>query len=95
MFSNFFPPENRAVYEKMWKNIAKQGRPQMTIWRMRIAYWLLKATNTHSEYDVEASELRSDASTSANGSKYGSTSARCNYSLNVLLMMGEGITRNM
>ena len=22
----------------------------MTIWRMRIAYWIPKATNTHSEY---------------------------------------------
>jgi hypothetical protein len=30
------------------------------------------------------------------GSKYGSTSARCfNYSLSVLLMMDEGIIRNM
>jgi hypothetical protein len=24
--------------------------PQMTKWRMRIAYWIPKATNTHSEY---------------------------------------------
>jgi hypothetical protein len=23
--------ENRAVYEKMWKNTVEQGRPQMTI----------------------------------------------------------------
>jgi len=37
-----------------------------------------------------------DSSTSADGSKYGSTSVRCcNYSLNVLLMMNEGIIRNM
>ena len=35
------------------------------------------------------------SSTTANGSKYGSTSARCcNYSLHVLLMMDEGIIRN-
>jgi len=41
-------------------------------------------------------QLRSDSSTSADGIKYGSTSARCcNYSLSVLLMMGEGIIRNM
>ena len=39
--------------------------------------------------DVEESEL------SADGSKYGSTSARCNYSLSVLLMMDEGIIQNM
>ena len=38
----------------------------------------------------------SDSSTSADGGKYDSTSARCcNYSLHVLLMMGEGTTRNM
>ena len=36
------------------------------------------------------------SSTITEGSTYGSTSARCcNYSLHVLLMMGEGITRNM
>jgi len=35
-------------------------------------------------------------SMTADGSKYGSTSARCcNYSLNALLVMGEGIIRNM
>ena len=33
----------------------------------------------------------SDSSTSADGSKYGSTSARCSYSLRVLLLMNEGI----
>jgi len=27
----FFSPENRAVYEIMWKNIVERGRPQMTI----------------------------------------------------------------
>ena len=45
---------------------------------------------------VEESEPDPDSSTSADGSKYISTSARCcNYSLNVLLMTDEGITRNM
>ena len=44
----FFFFENRAVYEKMWVNIVERGRPQMTIWRMRIACWIPKATNTHS-----------------------------------------------
>ena len=34
----------------MWKNTVERGRPQMTIWRMRIAYWAPKATNTHAEY---------------------------------------------
>ena len=45
---NFFF-ENRAVYEIMWKNIVQRGRPQMTIWRMRIAGLIPKATKTHSE----------------------------------------------
>jgi len=32
----------------MWKNIVGPGRPQMTIWRMHIACWMSKATNTYS-----------------------------------------------
>jgi len=46
MFNNFF--ENRAVYEKMWENIAQRGRPQMTILRLRIASWIPKAADAHS-----------------------------------------------
>ena len=30
----------------MWKIIIERGRPQMIIWRMRISYWIPKATNT-------------------------------------------------
>jgi len=41
---------NRAVYEIMWKNFAEGSLPQTTIWRMRIAYWIPKATNTQSAY---------------------------------------------
>jgi len=38
---------------------------------------------------------RGGVGTSADGSKYGSTSARCcNYRFNVLLIMDEGIIRN-
>jgi len=44
----FFPFENRALYEIMWKNTVQPDRPQMTIWRMRIARWVLKATKAHS-----------------------------------------------
>jgi hypothetical protein len=29
--SNTFFPENRAVYEVMWKNMVEPDRPQMTI----------------------------------------------------------------
>ena len=39
--------ENHVVYETMWKNIVERGRPQITIWRMRIACWIPKATHTH------------------------------------------------
>jgi hypothetical protein len=45
----FFFFENCGVYEIMWKNIAERGRSQMTIWLMRIACWLPKATNKFSE----------------------------------------------
>jgi hypothetical protein len=38
--------ENRAVYEI---NIVQRDRSQMTIWRMPIACWIAKATNTHTE----------------------------------------------
>jgi hypothetical protein len=41
--------ENRAVYEIMWKNILGWDKSQMTIWRMRIACWLPKTTNTHTQ----------------------------------------------
>ena len=36
LFSKTFFPENRDVYEIMWKNIVELGMPQMTIWRMRM-----------------------------------------------------------
>ena len=53
MFNNFiFFPPNLAVYEIMWKNILEPGRPQVTTWRMRIACWIPKAENTHSEYVI-------------------------------------------
>jgi hypothetical protein len=56
MYNNFFlsfflPPfENRAVYERMWKEILEPDRPQTTIWHLHIACWIPKGTNTESEY---------------------------------------------
>jgi len=32
------------------ENVVGQNRPGMTIRRIRIAYWIPKVTNTHSEY---------------------------------------------
>ena len=43
--SSILFPENRAVYEIVCIN-----SPQMTIWHMRIAFWIRKATDTFSEY---------------------------------------------
>ena len=51
MFNNFFL-KTRAFYEIMWKSIVEPDRPQITIWRMRIACWIPKATDTHSEYVI-------------------------------------------
>jgi len=34
------------------KNTVERGKPQMTVWRMRIAYYVTLATNTHSEYAI-------------------------------------------
>jgi hypothetical protein len=52
MSSNFFFFENCAVYEIMWKNVVDRGMSQMTTLCMRFAYWIPKATNTHSEYVI-------------------------------------------
>jgi len=43
---------NCPAYEIMCKNIVEPDRTQMTIWRMRIACWIPKATNTHSQYVI-------------------------------------------
>jgi len=51
MFNTLFF-ENCAVYEIMWKNIEEGGRPTMTIWRMRFACWIAKATYTHTQYAI-------------------------------------------
>ena len=50
MFTFF--PENRAVCEIMWKNIVQPDSPRTTIWRMRFACWIPKATDTHFEYVI-------------------------------------------
>ena len=52
IFNSSFFPENRDVYEIMWKNIVELGRLQVTKWRMRIGCCTAKAANTHSEYVI-------------------------------------------
>jgi hypothetical protein len=41
--------EKCAIYEKMWKSVTEQGRPQMAVWCKLIACWIPKAINTHSQ----------------------------------------------
>jgi len=52
MFSHFFS-ENRVVYEIMCKTTVLLDRPQLPIWRTRIACYIPKPTNTHSHYVIK------------------------------------------
>jgi len=45
--SNNFFFENHVVSEIMWKNSVEPDGPQSTIWCMRFACWIYKATNPH------------------------------------------------
>jgi hypothetical protein len=48
MFSNSFFLKIVLLRDNVEKYVHPSG-PQTTIWRMRIAYWTPKATNTHSQ----------------------------------------------
>ena len=48
--SIIFFPKNPAACKIIWRNVVEPGRPRMTIWRTRIARWIPKATNMHSDY---------------------------------------------
>ena len=47
MLNIFF--RKSAFYEGMWKNTVLMSGTQARIWLMCIAYWIARATNTHSE----------------------------------------------
>jgi hypothetical protein len=47
-----FSSEYRFVYVLMWKGVVQPDRTQMKIWRMRIACWIPKVIETHSEYVI-------------------------------------------
>ena len=51
MFSKLFF-QTLIVYEIRWKNIVQPDRTQVIMWRMRIAWWISKAKNTQSEYEI-------------------------------------------
>jgi hypothetical protein len=48
--SIIFFKNKRAIYEIMWENKVEPYGPWIRIWRMRIARWIPKATDTHSQY---------------------------------------------
>jgi hypothetical protein len=53
--------KKRGIYEITWKNMVQSDRPQMTIWRKLIGYWITKAqthTHTHSEYIINITLTR-------------------------------------
>ena len=50
MFKNLFRKSCRN--EIILRNTVEPDEPQMSIWRMRIAYWITKATDTRSEFVV-------------------------------------------
>ena len=41
--------ENHFVFEVMWKKFVEPDKPQVKIWRTRLACWIIKATNTNLE----------------------------------------------
>ena len=65
MFNKGFFFENRAVYEIMLRNILERGRPQRTVWRMRVACWISKGTHTLSEYLILIAFLYNHGCTNA------------------------------
>jgi len=47
MFNNFFFFKS-CLNEIIWENVVQPDRRQMTIWRVRIEWWMSKAANPHS-----------------------------------------------
>jgi hypothetical protein len=50
--SNSFFSEICSFNEVVWKNVVDPDRPQITIWRVRIACWLTKVTDTRLECTI-------------------------------------------
>jgi hypothetical protein len=50
LLGSFLLPKIVPIMRQCGKNIVERDRPQMTMWHMRIAFLIPKATNTHSEY---------------------------------------------
>jgi len=52
MLNNFFFFRKSCCSWHTWENTVERDRPQMAIWRMRIACWIPKAINMHSQYVI-------------------------------------------
>ena len=52
MFSNVYLKKKSYRLWDNVENILEPDRPRMTIWRMRIAFWIPKTANTHSQYVI-------------------------------------------
>jgi hypothetical protein len=51
-FPHFIPkPSSQLGFVTYWI-VVEPGKPQMTIWCMRVACWIPKASNTHSQYVI-------------------------------------------
>jgi len=61
MFNDFF----LRIVPTVRGNTCTVGRPHMTIWRMRIAFRITKATNTHSQSVILTGILYSNGCTNA------------------------------
>ena len=63
--------ENRAVYDIMSKNVMKLEKPQVTIWRMRVACWIRKVTRAQAQARArEPTPTRTYSPTHADTQKY-------------------------
>jgi len=56
IFNNFFSRKS-CLFKIIWKYTVKPDRQQKTIWRIRIAGWIPKATNTSAEYVMRIASL--------------------------------------
>jgi hypothetical protein len=51
VFNNVFRTSCH-LWDYVKEYIVERGRPQMAIWRIRVACWIIKATNTHAQYVI-------------------------------------------
>ena len=52
MFNNVYPKIASFMRQNNVENSVERGRPQMKILRLRVACWIPKAINVHSEYVI-------------------------------------------